>query len=455
MANIFWRNLTSDNDANDINNYATTEGGSTVPGGTLADHAIYFSNTATSANWTLSANLNCVQISTSTDETGGTNDYTGTINYSNYKLETSGTMKFKSCTVVNSATSELTHRGLTFVAGSTFTSAQLAKINSYGNYTVGNATIWTAPFQGRNYFRENLTASIPALNNRLNEIEVVAGKTVTIDNSVFPNHSFNASASYIYGTIALGTSTTVIGNPAHIYVNGDITGSGVITHVGGNWATFNRLTPLSFTGYMDIGVYSTTYTFVLRNFENMSAINCNFHQATATITGTLAGELHCKDFNIASKNATITTINMTVISNPVFDIYGNVNFKNDTLTYTLNYVKDGETWNLCGTSKTCNFIGKELNKLAIQCSAASYTDTGGFHADTLVNNGSFTLNPAKTYSCVNPSGNGIYRSTGATVYVQYSGSFNFTGTLDNVVFVKTIRDSWQDMSLNLDLDLII
>jgi hypothetical protein len=89
MANIFWRNLTSNNDANNINNYATTEGGTTVPGGTLADHTIYFSNTATSANWTLSANLTIGNLYTMAADTGGTGDYLGNLNINGKELTVS------------------------------------------------------------------------------------------------------------------------------------------------------------------------------------------------------------------------------------------------------------------------------------------------------------------------------------------------------------------------------
>jgi hypothetical protein len=168
-----------------------------------------------------------------------------------------------------------------------------------------------------------------------------------------------------------------------------------------------------------------------------------FGNADVKITSIVAGagamygntiKLTCKDFYFDGNTEDFTLDFSTKYSE--IEVLGNLNFVNTSGAGVFTYIKGGELWTLAGASKTCDFNGKEINDITI-ASGASYTDGGGFACTDLVNSGSFTLDPTKTYSCVNPSGSGEYHSTGDTVYVQYTGDYDFTGTLDNVVFVKS------------------
>ena len=119
-------------------------------------------------------------------------------------------------------------------------------------------------------------------------------------------------------------------------------------------------------------------------------------------------------------------------------IYGNVAFRNlDAKTGTIAVIKRTGKLILAGTSAQLYLNAQELNEVEV-LAGASYTDNDGFTVCSggMKNDGELTLDSSKTYNICNPSGAGTYASADTnTVYVQYTGDYNFTGTLDNVVFV--------------------
>jgi hypothetical protein len=440
MANIWWRNLTSDNDANNINNYATTEGGTTVPGGTLADHTIYFSATASTANWTLTDNLIVVGLYNLSDDTGGTDNYTGTWS-GNYTLSagtitTGGTDAGNKLTwncglIVNITT--LLRFSNAFV--NCTANANGTTINLSGATTVSmtpNADFITGQFEIVNTGECNYSNFY--FGNRFSKYSDISGAQLNLTSTgQLIDTELNLSGEINNGTYA------IIASGANFTLNSTAVWTGessaAIRYVGISISSFvnNVSGQLDFAGYIE-GLMAST---------NRGIFSGPFGNAEYRITNTVSipAPLLGNKFKLTIKDFTVTlmqydgTVDFSSNYSEI-EVLGDLSFVKTSGSGNLSYIKGGELWTLAGASNTCDFNGKEVNDITI-ASGASYTDGGGFACTDLVNSGSLTLDPTKTYSCVNPSGSGIYRSTGATVYVQYTGDYDFTGTLDNVVFVKS------------------
>lgn len=90
MADRWWTNGGGDNDWNNAANWSATEGGAGGAGvPTSADRAL-FSATSSSANCTLSADAECLNLYLASANTGGTDNYNGALNAATYNVHVYG-----------------------------------------------------------------------------------------------------------------------------------------------------------------------------------------------------------------------------------------------------------------------------------------------------------------------------------------------------------------------------
>ncbi len=90
MADQWWTNGDADNDWETAGNWASIEGGADDTGPPGAGDTVYFSDTSTGSspgdNCAFSANAACKDLYTDNGDTGGTDDYTGTIDLNGFDL---------------------------------------------------------------------------------------------------------------------------------------------------------------------------------------------------------------------------------------------------------------------------------------------------------------------------------------------------------------------------------
>ncbi len=117
MANRWWLGATTD--WSDANNWSATEGGAggaSVP--TDADNA-YFSDTSGSGNCTLTADSECLNLYTRSADTGGTDNWTGTLNTAGHRLDPAGAFEFRSAGTLTLGASTVEVQGRTLIVGPT------------------------------------------------------------------------------------------------------------------------------------------------------------------------------------------------------------------------------------------------------------------------------------------------------------------------------------------------
>ena len=90
MADRWWVNDDSDGDWNSANNWSATEGGAGGAGVPTASDDALFSDTSSGDDCTLSAAGTCSNLYTRSGNTGGTDNYTGTIDIDGYDLAVTG-----------------------------------------------------------------------------------------------------------------------------------------------------------------------------------------------------------------------------------------------------------------------------------------------------------------------------------------------------------------------------
>ena len=451
MSNIWWKNLLSDNDANNINNYATTEGGTTVPGGTLADHTIFFSNTASSAKWQLSANLTIGSGPyTLVVNTGGTDNYTGdgnttgninlngkelttlsssiggtdTANKVYFRMPTGSKLKWTGDFIVSNNFVALVYSGYatcSFEYSGTTGSFQIMATISIvsSNVTLFNKGILkfdNDSFNNRPYLYEDLAAStVEGINGTIN---------------------FCSNTIKLRGTLIIGAAFTLTGAVQnwYFYDGCDITGSGILANSASSFVTFynEKTIPFTFNNYLIVYASTTANRYIFcGNFKNADCRINNTVGDNCNIYG-FANTLICKKFS----GRTISYSTNVYLDGLTLEVWDDCYLKTEVGTGVITIIKGTSTIRLAGLNK--NFYGnlQSIHTLNI-LSGASYTDKEGFASDDIINNGTFILDSTKSYNVQNPSGAGAYASVDSeTVYVQYTGDYTFTGTLDKVVFVR-------------------
>ncbi len=213
MADRWWKGTSSD--WSDANNWAATEGGAGGVGvPTSSDHA-KFSNAAGTGNCTLTADAACSALSFMAAATGGTNNYTGTIDFASFNISVAGSISAE----VSGLTVTLGSGTITVGAHANFRSATLNRgsstlvlngntSNLLGACTYNNITI-------------NGTACIFASTGMsfVGTLLVNSNKKVTI-NTGASMYALSGATTTNNGTIAsAGTGLFVINDTAAAKLN--------------------------------------------------------------------------------------------------------------------------------------------------------------------------------------------------------------------------------------------
>jgi hypothetical protein len=406
VADRWWVDDDADGDWNNPNNWSSTEGGIGGAGVPTATDHVYFSDTSSSTNCTLSANSVCASLQAASADTGGVDDYTGILDISTFNLTNSGVTKTASGFTLKigvSADTGLTTAGITFVAGSWRHWQTTSKIFCSGNWVEPNSDISTNTNRGDVTITGSIQMAKPSGSNYFYNFTLQAGNTITATSNLFITGA-NSGDTVLDGTIAKNGNTLLMGCPAAksftVGVNGDVTGAGnwIFVIIYGATLTSNRVTAFSHTGLVANATVTST--------NNLTIPAWDFSNANVQIRGAAGahvdryingGTLKCKSIDILSQSGYTTTVRND-LTNPNIWIYDSIDFNSGVGTVAYN--KGTGTISHLATSgtPTCDFNGKSIEDLVINNSGVtSFTNQSDFTTDSFTltngkfNDGGYTL----------------------------------------------------------------
>lgn len=354
MADYFWKNTDADNDGNNGNNYNTAEdgsGASALPG---AGDRIFYSNTASNTPCTFSGGMSCSALFTKAADTGGTDDYTNTIDFNDQTMSFSGNIKPKSGTLNMG-------NGTTTVSGNVdFTGVTLNEENSTLKMDGSSKTIDSTVDE--NFYNIEITGS------------------VTLNNNIAITNNLNVSGTYT--GLAAGTITTLTGT---LTLTGTCAGPGYLRLVDQNMTVTTGTITMSFQMYETIGG-GATRTISARTFANDlifkntadTAVTWQMGAGTFTITddfyfGADGAGNATVDASVNNPTVNITDLldnNGTGGGNDIINagsgtwtIGGNVNFVGGVFNYNTSTIK------MTGTGKTITNASQNFHNLEIAAGA--------------------------------------------------------------------------------------
>lgn len=378
-----------------------------------------------------------------------------TLDISTYNLACTGL--FDLAGTFNGGTSSgtgLTVGSINIAAGSAVTIVEGTKINCGGNWTEHASTIWTNTRRGTVAITGNGTMAKGAAANRFFKITQNAGVTTTSTAAL--ELTRHTSETIINGIIALsgidsltigasGTRNFTFGVDSNVTSGASCTWFNYVV----NGATISiKTTPFSFAGTIRTGYNTTT-------INNLTTPPFNAPNAAMILNGTATtgstryistGNHIYRSFVFAHGSSNDITLinNMTSLTS-----LGNVSLKSDAFTYNLTYTRGTGTWYLTGIDNTFNFQSKEIENVNVAV-GAKYTEAdAGFSCLTMTNNGELVLDSTKTYNMTDVSGSGTFSSINSkVVYVNYSGTNTFAGTLTNVILIQNTKIFQADGNFN-------
>lgn len=344
------------------------------------------------------------------------------------------------------ATSNLTCVGWVVHAADAADLQPLSLINSSGNVTNQNTASFVNNRTGQLILAASLIFDWRAGQNLLWKFKsdpgtVITGATSSLlyvtdeDCKAFEHLGTSFSCSnqvLIVGCNATGIFT--LGNDA---TSGDFLNADNITfriRIGAT-VTVNRTSAFSVSGGISFVRISTTGAVVLTgNWENTSSFTIGSNTNQDGLWEIMAGILRCQKLVIRNTLNGDQTVDCSV-NNPSFDILGDVEFNNGGGGGVRTWIKGTGNITLRGPSNTVDFNGQDIESTIID-TPANITVVGDFKPTNLDVKGTLKLDPTKTNQTGNITGDGTLESiTGVTVFLHYSGTETFTGTLINVVLV--------------------
>ena len=449
MSSKWWTNGGGDNDFENTNNWSLTEGGvggAGVPG--ASDNA-YYSDTSSTANCTLSDNVSITNLTNRFNIHGGSDDYHHTVTVGTYDLTVSGYINVRGTNTSNKFGMVIGVSANTGVTVDTFgiyngfvslNMQNTSKINCNNFHLAPNVySVFTTNGKGIYTHMGNGTFRNDTGNNCFRTFIINNGVTMTVSTGTTGYTVLStlgtASTFTLNGTLTIDGTAYLSGYNFTYGASSDITGAGTLNYEQDNTTNFtvSKVGALSFTGTVNIPGSSTNRLMMIGNFSN----------ANYTLTGRTGGSsaFYGSVGTIYTTNFTVTNANNTAISvtnnvaNPSFSISGNVDLNAGTGTYNTTWNAGSGTQTLTGTSKTADYNDQTIENLTV---SGSYSMTGGYTTTTGTYTGTVTFDATKTYNHTNIAGNGTLTSlTGDVVFLYYTGTDSFTGTLTNVVLVKS------------------
>lgn len=345
MADRWWVNDDSDGDWNNADNWSDSEGGAGGSGVPTSSDNAFFSATSSNDNCTCSGAAVCLNIYTASADTGGTDNYTGTIDINDQTFGVSGNAQFESaCTI------------------------------SAGNNT------WTVA--------GNMHAEICTFNNNSGTITLTgASKTIK-----FKNYSNNLANLNITGTYSLVDSKYITIADGICTISGTLSGNGQlitnspggqlkVTGTGSVTCQSVLINSQSKISQMDgtISVFSFTVlnthltlsSIVPATYTASNSISFSIQSSSLTLE-LLAGTytLNAPELNIINQDAGVYTIGNNV-NNPSLNINGNISFINLS-SGSITWTKGTGTITLSGSSgtQTINFNSKSVENITHNHSGA-------------------------------------------------------------------------------------
>jgi hypothetical protein len=379
----------------------------------------------------------------------------GTYNISTYNCTNGGAITVASGAVLQigvSGGTGLITNGLSAPNNSTITMLTTSIITNSGLLDIGSTTIFTTKNTGiytqdtsANYENQNA-------NNSWYNFTQNAGVTTTITRNSFIAAD-GIGTHTINGTLALNTLTLRIYEDTGTLVfgaNSDMTGTGdFITGVTtlGTY-TNNKSGTFSYTGTMKaFQKTGKTVQILSGDWRNANSDILTINSGTAAFS-VAAGILRIKDFKL-TQNFDIDVSFDNSVNNTQLIINGDVDLHAGSGTYNTIYTAGSSTTILEGTGKTIDYDNKTVEAQSV---TGSVTFPEGFNSGNFACSGTSTFTYGKSYNVVNVSGAGTLQSLTGLVFIYYTGTNTFTGTLIDVVLVSNGALGAQT-GLSLDMDL--
>lgn len=301
----------------------------------------------------------------------------GTLNLFTSALTVNGVL-----TIDESVDTGLTCSSLTMAASATKDWDQEAIFNCSGNIDLPSTDISPTNRTGVYTQTGNGTYSCLSTNNCFRRATINSAVTLTLANA-FSTLIWSGKEVIFNGVLACGVHDLKIGfyggEIFSIGLNGDITGSGIITleTQGSNIATvtYSRLTPLSFAGTISIEGSLGTLTIPSFRFDNADV---ELVETAVSIYTFSTGDFGAKDFTITNSGTNTISVDNSVNDTDI-TIGGNIDLNAGAGTYTTVWSRSTTaTMTLTGSSgtQTCNFDAQSIENLIINASGAIKQLTG-------------------------------------------------------------------------------
>ncbi len=297
-----------DTDWNTIGNWSATEGGGsngTIPG---SDDNVYFSDTSSNANCTLSADAACNNLYTDNADHDGTDDYTGTLSIGANDIAISGSFDlYRSTPVINMGSGTWT------VAGSFIGRYETLNRETSHLRLTGSGNLDAGYGKTKSLYDLTVSGDYTAIDKWKTFNSFTVSGTLTIDNRVEPQAA--CTLNFTGGTIDGAGQIAVRG--ASFPSDGTVS--------CGVWF-YASITPPARTygGYVKFGHYSGSMTATLAD-------------GTYVIGGDL--DLNCQD------SSTVTVTGSA--NNPKVTIGGDV-YRTNTSGTTTSLVTGNDDWTVSG-----------------------------------------------------------------------------------------------------------
>ena len=262
----FWFIAGVDSDWNTNGNWSATEGGASNGGTPSASDDVYFSDTSSAADCTMSANSVCLSIQTDSAQTSGTDNYTGTLTDGGFTVGVSGNI--------------LLGTALTIVSTGVWT--QLASGN-ITNTVEANCIFSFITSAGNT---STLTASFHA-----GYLDIVATSTITGGPGFELHADWNCDGVVTTHVIINGTVSVAV-----LHLIG-ISGSGTTSNgftIGSNLKISHQNGNLAFTADVNLG----------GNSLFVDGVNSTSEAASGRMTMNASTTLTCGDINLGIDTAT-------------------------------------------------------------------------------------------------------------------------------------------------------
>ena len=373
---------------NTVNTWSTAEGGANGAAIPTPSDNVWLSDTSFSGNFTIDADstgtVNCLALATTSAVTGGTDDYTGTIDLNTLNLNASGLITIGAGATLSMGVSVDT--GLTTVGFKTLTGAFIngavdSIINNSGIIDMANSVTWSlTPAFIFTQTASTATAKNGAIGNVFDQFIVPDGVVITLSGSTV---TFVGNASERFemkgaSEIDLNGNIFTVGCKAtgsFILSTGcDFSGAGTLHVVIMNPDDFtnNKTGAFTFTGIV-LTELTTNFAAITGDWSNGDYKIQHPSAASRTATFT-SGLLKSIGFTIQKDSNGSFTVDAS--NNPSFEHTGDVLFNEGAGSGGFTYNKSNGTRTLTGGAANIDIGLHTTEDLVVDSTAAK----------TLINN---------------------------------------------------------------------